>query len=125
MGLINGRVLVVEDEATLRLLVRRRAERAGLHVLEAGTCAQGIALALAEPLDLILLDLQLPDGSGLVLLEQLKASPRTTRVPVIAWSGSDAEESEAGVIQAGATAYFEKTDLKNVVNKIVELVQQR
>jgi CheY-like chemotaxis protein len=124
MGTINRRILVVEDESSLRALIRRRAERAGLHVLEAVTRAQGIALAAVEQPDLILLDLHLPDGSGLVLIEELKSDPRTTRIPVVAWSGSDAEESEAEVLRAGAAAYFEKTDLKRLVSRIVELTQQ-
>lgn len=86
MGPTNRRILVVEDESTLRAPFRRRAERAGLHVVEAATSAQGIALAAAERPDLVLLDLHLPDGSGLVLIEQLKADPRTTRIPVVARS---------------------------------------
>jgi two-component system, cell cycle response regulator len=122
---IYRRILVVEDESTLRSLFRRRAERAGLHVIEAVTCAQGIALAAVERPDLILVDLHLPDGSGLELIEQVKADPRTARIPVVAWSGSDAEGSEAAVMRAGAAAYFEKRDLKGLVSRIVELTQPR
>jgi two-component system, cell cycle response regulator DivK len=124
MGPINRRILVVEDESSLRTLFRRRAERAGLHVLDAVSRAQGIALAALERPDLILLDLHLPDGSGLVLLQQLKADPRTSHIPVVAWSGSDAQESETAVLRAGAAAYFKKTDLKALVNRIVELTQR-
>jgi two-component system, cell cycle response regulator len=125
MGPLNRRILVVEDESTLRALFRRRAEHAGLHVLEAATSAQGIALAAIERPDLILIDLHLPDGSGIELIERLKADPRTARIPVIGWSGSDAEESEADVVRAGAAAYFEKTNLKGLIIKIVELTQPR
>jgi CheY-like chemotaxis protein len=122
MGPMNRRVLVVEDEPTLRALFRRRAERAGLHVLEAASCAQGIALAVLERPDLILLDLHLPDGSGISLIEQLKADGRTAPIPVVAWSGSDVKEGEAGVMRAGAVAYFEKRDLKGLVGRILELL---
>lgn len=122
---MDRRVLVVEDDSTLRTLFRRRAERAGLHVLEAVTSAQGSALAVVERPDLVLLDLRLPDGSGLQLIEQLKADARTTHIPVVAWSGNDAETSEAAVIRAGAAAYFEKRDLKGLVSRIVELTQPR
>jgi len=119
---MSRRVLVVEDEPTLRALFRRRAERAGLHVLEAASSAQGIALAVLERPDLVLLDLHLPDGSGIALIEQLKADARTTLIPIVAWSGCDVEEGEAGVIRAGAVAYFEKRDVKGVVSRILELL---
>jgi len=91
-------------------------------VIEALTSAQGFALATTERPDLILLDLHLPDGSGIALLGRLKTDPRTTGVPVVAWSGSDAVASEAEVIQAGAVAYFEKTEVKLLVRRIVELL---
>lgn len=123
MGSVKRRVLVVEDESDLRRLFRRRAERAGLQVLEAASCAQGIAVATVEKPDLILVDLHLTDGSGLQLLTQLKADQRTTSIPVIAWSGDDGMVSEAKAIGAGATAYFEKTDLKRLVSTIVELTK--
>lgn len=122
MGPMIRRVLVVEDESTLRTLFRRRAERAGLHVLEAATSAQGIALAVLEMPDLMLIDLHLPDGSGIGLIAQLKADPRTTLIPMVAWSGSDVEEGEAGAMRAGAVAYFEKGNLKGLVSRILELM---
>lgn len=120
---MTRRVLVVEDEATLRALFRRRAEHAGLSVLEASTRSQAIALAPVERPDLILLDLHLPDGSGLQLIQQLRADPRTTSIPIIAWSGGDAANSEAEVLRVGAAAYFEKRDLKGLVHRIVELIR--
>lgn len=120
---MNRRILVVEDESTLRALFRRRAERAGLEVLEAARSTQGFALAVLERPDLILVDLHLPDGSGTGLIEQLKADSRTKRIPVVAWSGSDVEQGEADALRAGAVAYFEKMDLKSLVIRIVELTQ--
>jgi CheY-like chemotaxis protein len=122
---MTPRILVVEDDSTLRALFRRRAERAGLEVLEAVTSAHAVALAVAEKPDLVLLDLHLPDGSGVQLIEQLKADPRTNGIPLVAWSGSDPEGSEPEVMRAGAVAYFEKRDVKGLVLKIVELTQSR
>jgi two-component system, cell cycle response regulator len=122
---MNPRILVIEDEPTLRALFRRRAERAGLHVLEAVTSIQGFVIAALETPDLILVDLHLPDGSGTGLIERLKADSRTAHIPVVAWSGSDVEEGERDVLRAGAIAYFEKGDLKSLVSRIVELTQHR
>ena len=119
------RILVVDDEAGLQKLVRRHAERQGLEVLEAVTSAQGLAEAIAGKPDLILLDLHLPDGDGIALLEKLKTDPRTANIPVVAWSGSDAEESEVEVLRAGATAYFDKSDLKPLMRRIAELLNPK
>jgi DNA-binding response OmpR family regulator len=116
------RILVVDDEPGLRRLVRRQAERRDLEVLEALTSAEGFAEAIARKPDLILLDLHLPDGSGLVLLGKLKADVRTANIPVVTWSGSDAVESEIEVLRAGATAYFDKSDLKRLMGKLIELL---
>jgi DNA-binding response OmpR family regulator len=123
MGPLSRRVLVVEDDSTLRALFRRRAEHAGLQVLEALASAEGRALAVLEKPDLVLLDLHLPDGSGVGLIQQLKDHPRTSRIPLVVWSGNNAEESEAEVMRAGAAAYFEKRNVKELVAKIVEITQ--
>jgi len=118
-------ILVVDDEAGLQKLVRRHVERQGHEVLEALTSAEGLAEAIAGKPDLILLDLHLPDGSGLALLGKLKADPRTMNIPVLAWSGSDAVESEIEVLGAGAREYFDKSDVKPLIRRIVELLNAK
>jgi CheY-like chemotaxis protein len=115
-------VLVVEDEAALQKLVRRRAEQAGLEVLPAGTLDEGFALAAAEKPDLVLLDLHLPDGNGIALLERLKNDLRTSHIDVIVWSGSDGAVGEEDALRAGAIAYFEKADVSLVIAEIARLV---
>jgi len=122
---VKRRILVVDDEAGLQKLMRRHAERQGLEVLQAVTSAEGLAEAIAGKPDLILLDLHLPDGNGLELLSKLKTDPRTTSIPVVAWSGSDAAESESEVLSAGAAAYFDKTALEALMRKIVELLNSK
>jgi CheY-like chemotaxis protein len=116
-------ILLVEDDPALKRLVRRRAEREGLAVVEAGTCADGLASAITEQPKLILTDMHLPDGTGLRLLGNLKADPRTRDIPVVVWSASGAERN-VDAIEAGAVAYFEKTDIKALVCTLVELLQR-
>lgn len=120
----KGLILVVEDEIGLQKIVGRRAERAGLDVLFAGTTEEGFALATSSSPDCILLDLHLPDGSGIGLLTRLKGDERTSRIHVIVWSGSDVVEGDEDALRAGAIAYFEKTDAQRVVAKIVQLLDQ-
>jgi CheY-like chemotaxis protein len=116
------RILVVDDEPGLVNLVRRRAERAGLQVSGASSIGEGFALATADPPDLILVDVHLPDGHGFSLLTRLQADPRTAHIPVVVWSGSDPSGSQTDTDQAGAAAYFDKSDIKHLVAKFVELL---
>ncbi|PYQ47929.1 MAG: hypothetical protein DMF78_22515, partial [Acidobacteria bacterium] len=79
----EGLVLVVDDDADVVRLVRGYLEDDGLAVLSASTAAEGAALAADRHPDVILLDLLLPDQSGLELLQTLKRDPSTARIPVL------------------------------------------
>jgi DNA-binding response OmpR family regulator len=124
MGLGNPRILVVEDESALRKLVLRRMAQHHVEAIEAATSASGFMLAVAEKPDVILLDLQLPDGPGIDLLARLKGDSRTADIPVVAWSGNDSKESEALVREAGAAAYFEKSDLRALTRQILSMLSR-
>jgi len=113
-------LLVIDDEPGLVRLVRRHAERHGIDTFHAETGLAGFQAALSHHPDLILLDLHLPDVYGLTLLRQLKADPRTAHIPVVAWSGADATNMSRQAI--GATAYFDKTNLKEVVEKLFAFI---
>ena len=80
------KILYVEDNDDNVYVLRRRLTRAGYTVLIAGDGEQGIAMALAERPDLILMDLSLPVIDGWEATRRLKASPATRDIPVIAVS---------------------------------------
>jgi len=75
------RVLVVEDEAILRMVVARNLTSRGLQVYEAGTGAEAVQMALTQMPDLVLLDINLPDQTGWEVLRELKR--RGKEVPTI------------------------------------------
>ena len=79
----EGLVLVVDDDAEVVRTIRSYLEEEGLAVLSASTGAEGAALAADRHPDLILLDLLLPDQSGLELLQALKRDAATARIPVL------------------------------------------
>jgi PAS domain S-box-containing protein len=79
----DGRILIVEDEPDIANLLRRYLERAGYSVVTAPDAATALAIARERPLDLITLDVILPDADGFTVLEWLKNDPRTTAIPVI------------------------------------------
>lgn len=82
------RVLLVEDNPTNVELARRiLSRRAGLAVEAAGTGASAVESWTTSPPDLILLDLHLPDASGVDLFRQLRSDQRTASIPVVVVSG--------------------------------------
>jgi DNA-binding response OmpR family regulator len=112
-------VLVIEDQDGLQKLLRRRIEREGWIMFEARTAADGLRLANEATPDVIVVDQDLPDANGLEVIAKLKRGDSTKAIPVVAWSGSDAEHSGPAVVRAGAAAYFEKTALKELVAWLV------
>jgi two-component system invasion response regulator UvrY len=77
------KVLLIEDHPIVRAgCFRVLAERADLHVIEAETAAQGLNLARGFAPDIVILDLNLPDGRGLDLLKTMKAERPETKVVV-------------------------------------------
>jgi DNA-binding response OmpR family regulator len=75
------RVLLVEDEASLRKVVARNLISRGMQVSEAGSAAEAVRAATTECPDLLLLDINLPDQTGWEVLRELKR--RGTEVPTI------------------------------------------
>jgi CheY-like chemotaxis protein len=79
-----SRVLVVEDEAPLRMIIRRNLEHRGVTVSEARTAAEALAaLEDGELPDLLLLDINLPDRTGWDVLRELHANGRSPRTIVV------------------------------------------
>lgn len=80
------RILYVEDNEDNIYMLARRLERRGFEVIAAPDGAQGVAMALSERPDLILMDLRLPVLDGWEATRRLKAEAATRGIPVIALS---------------------------------------
>ena len=78
------KILYVEDNDDNIYMLERRLKRAGFSVLIARDGAQGVAIALAEQPDLILMDMGLPVLDGGEATRQVKTAPQTKHIPVIA-----------------------------------------
>ncbi|HYP23298.1 MAG TPA: response regulator, partial [Actinomycetota bacterium] len=83
---MTGKILVVDDEPDLRLLVRMTLEGNGYEVEEASTAAEAITQALVVRPRLILLDIRLPDAEGFEVLKTLKRTPELEQTPVVMMS---------------------------------------
>ena len=99
------KVLVLEDDAALRAVLRDFLSLMHYQVLEAADLASFRTLAGAEKFDLLLLDLNLPDGDGLALLRELAANGDTA---VFVVSGRCDEQSRLQALEAGADDYIVK-----------------
>jgi DNA-binding NarL/FixJ family response regulator len=103
-------VLVVDDDIEFRGLAAQMLAAMGLHVSgEAGTCASAAAAAAELRPDAVLVDVELPDGNGIALAEELVALPWRPRV-VVASSDPDATSS-AAVQRFGAIGFIAKEAL--------------
>ncbi len=103
------RVLVVEDDAALRLLLTRIIEREGYRVFEAADGLAGYTLAQRERLDVVVTDLDLPKLDGWGLLRALKADAHSREVPVVLLSAHEGAVQTLKAARAGARAYLKKT----------------
>jgi adenylate cyclase len=104
----TSRILVVDDNAANRDLLSRRLQREGHRVMTANSGSSALARLAAEPFDLVLLDLMMPEMSGFEVLIRLKAEPSMRHIPVIMISALDELDSTVRCIEAGAEDYLPK-----------------
>ena len=102
----ESKILLVEDEASIREGLKGRLEQEGYRVVAVETRDEGIA-ALAGAPDLVILDRRLPDGEGLDVLAALRASERAG-TPVIVLSARGMAEDRIAGLEGGADDYVTK-----------------
>lgn len=99
------KILLVEDDENIQIMVSAMLESAGYQVVEANTCACAITLACSHNPDLILLDLGLPDMDGTELIKQLR---KTDLTPIIVLSARSDESEKVAAFDLGANDYITK-----------------
>jgi len=98
-------VLVIDDEVQIRRFLRTGFELNGFIVHEAGTGAEAIRSATLRPIDLVIVDLGLPDMDGADVVERIRS---WSSVPIIVLSVRDAERDKVAALDAGADDYVTK-----------------
>jgi len=101
-------VLVVDDEQSIRDLVRVVLENGECRVLDAPDGGSGIKLAAREHPDVVIVDCRMPGLSGPQVVKQLRADVRTTAIPVILMSGIRDEETGQASLQVPPNGYLLK-----------------
>jgi type II secretory ATPase GspE/PulE/Tfp pilus assembly ATPase PilB-like protein/CheY-like chemotaxis protein len=101
-------ILLVEDEDTLRRVMRDLLEQEGYTICEARDGAEALEQVDRHNPDLILLDLNLPNVDGYTVLAQLRSRPATADLPVVVLSARGDEDNEVRVLRLGATDFLTK-----------------
>jgi two-component system phosphate regulon response regulator PhoB len=106
---MSTRILLIDDEAPIRDMVRFALELSGLELLEAETAKQGLAIInSSDKPNLVLVDWMLEDQQGIDLAKQLKTHPDHQTIPVIMLTAKADEESKVQGLEAGADDYIVK-----------------
>jgi two-component system KDP operon response regulator KdpE len=98
-------VLVVDDEPPIRRLLRTTLTAAGYRVAEAETASAGLRSLAVEKPDLVILDLGLPDHSGIELIAEIR---KASRVPIVVLSARHDERAKVAALDLGADDYVAK-----------------
>jgi CheY-like chemotaxis protein len=116
------RILVAEDDRFLRKAAEMALKRQGYTVLTAADGEEALRAARSVLPDLILLDLIMPKLNGFDVLQALKKDAPTAHIPVIILSNLGQDRDVQQAMDAGAAAYFIKTDLS--LQALVQRVEE-
>lgn len=120
----NRVILIIEDDANSRKLVRDVLQVKGYQTLECDTAEEGIQLAKSQRPALILMDIQLPGMSGIEALQQLRADAGTQAIPVIAVTASVMTQQQTSVLEAGFDALERKPiSVAGLLGKVRRLLE--
>jgi CheY-like chemotaxis protein len=119
------KILLVEDNEMNRDMLSRRLERRGHQILIAVDGEQGVAVAQAEAPDLILMDMSLPVLDGWAATRQLKTSPETKAIPIIALTAHAMAGDQEKCLAAGCDDYDTKPiEFSRLLEKIQALLDR-
>jgi two-component system cell cycle response regulator len=101
-------VLIADDDRVLNLLLANLFRKKGWTVSSALDAMQVLMLAMRARPDAIVLDINMPGGTGVEALKKLKASAKTAHIPVVVLSGSINPADQSTVIELGASEFLAK-----------------
>lgn len=102
------KILVIDDETDVRMILRLELEAEGYDVVEASSAAQGLTLVHQEQPDVVLLDLRMPGLDGWDVLRILHERDELPGLPVVVLSAHASDDSVARALEIGAAAYVRK-----------------
>lgn len=122
-----SKIMVVEDDASLREIYSIRITAEGYDVVSAGDGEEALAVAVREKPDLILSDVMMPKISGFDMLDILRSTPETADIKVVMMTALSAEDQRQRGERLGADRYLVKSQvgIEDVINTIHEVLGDR
>ena len=121
-------ILCIEDHPDNMTLVKRIFQPDSYNLIEAWNGAQGLAIAESREIDLILLDINLPDIDGYEVVRRLRASAKTdlTRTPIVAVTANAMKGDAQKVLDAGCDCYLSKpVNIFELLEKVETLIARK
>jgi CheY-like chemotaxis protein len=124
MTLNSKTVLIIEDEIDAADLFAEMMRVSGFRVLKLNSSAPAIATMTAEKPDVVILDIMMPETSGLEILRQMRRSPQLAEIPVVVVSAMGLPADIKSGMEAGASVYLTKPvgvlELRQAVSRVLE-----
>lgn len=119
-----SKIMVVEDDASLREIYSIRITAEGYDVVSAGDGEEALAVAVREKPDLILSDVMMPKISGFDMLDILRSTPETANIKVVMMTALSADDQRERGERLGANKYLVKSQvgIEDVINTIHEVL---
>jgi two-component system NtrC family sensor kinase len=123
---MKGKVLIVDDSLTVRMDLAEAFEAAGVRPLLCSSIREAREAFAAQVIDVVILDVLLPDGDGVALLREIRAAPATCTVPVLLLSSEADVRDRVRGLWTGANEYVGKPyDTGYVVARAQDMVRRR
>lgn len=122
-----AKIMVVEDDTSLREIYSIRLTAEGYEVVSAGDGEEALAIAVREHPDLILSDVMMPKISGFDMLDILRSTPETQNIKIIVMTALSSEDQRKRGESLGADRYLVKSQvgIEDVINVVHEVLNDR
>ena len=118
-------ILIIEDNALNRDLLKRRLEKRGYKIILAEDGAQGVDVCIAQKPDLILMDVNMPVMDGLEATRRIKGNSETKHIPIVVVTAHTTDQEKEETMKCGCNDFEGKpVDFEKLMNKIKGLLAQ-
>jgi two-component system, NtrC family, sensor kinase len=123
---MKATVLIVDDSLTVRMDLEDALAAAGLETILCGSATEGRHALASQPIDVVVLDVVLPDGDGVALLQEIRSDPATAQIPVLMLSNEGEVRDRIRGVSRGADDYAGKPyDRAYIVGRVQDWLRTR